>query len=115
MTSRTSNLKKFAIFFVFVLTLSFTVSVAYAVTMNGKEVIPYVGHIVSHNNRTGEVVVKTDKSIGHWRLHRNVTVFNEGKANERLYLEDIWRNTRTVRVWVSRDGEVERISVLEWK
>ena len=106
---------KIAVLFIFVLTLSFSVSAAYAVTMNGKEVIPYVGHIVSHNNRTGEVVIKTDKSTGHWRLHRNVVVLNEGKANERLYLEEIWRNTRTVKVWVSRDGEVQRISVLEWK
>ena len=106
---------KIAVLFIFVLTLSFSVSAAYAVTMNGKEVIPYVGHIVSHNNRTGEVVIKTNKSTGHWRLHRNVVVLNEGKANERLYLEEIWRNTRTVRVWVSRDGEVQRISVLEWK
>ena len=106
---------KIAVLFIFVLTLSFSVSAAYAVTMNGKEVIPYVGHIVSHNNRTGEVVIKTNKSTGHWRLHRNVVVLNEGKANERLYLEEIWRNTRTVRVWVSRGGEVQRISVLEWK
>ena len=106
---------KIAALFIFVLTLSFSASAAYAVTMNGKEVIPYVGHIVSHNIRTGEVVIKTNKSIGHWRLHRNVVVLNEGKANERLYLEEIWRNTRTVKVWVSRDGEVQRISVLEWK
>ncbi len=115
MMPRKLNLKKSAVFFTFVLLFIFTVSAAHAVIMNGKEVIPYVGHIVSHNYRTGEVVIKTDKSTGHWHLHRHVTVLNEGKASERLNLEDIWRNTRQVRVWVSRDGEVERISVLEWK
>ena len=109
------DLKKSAVLFVMVFTLSFTVSTAHAVIMNGKEVKAYVGHIMSHNDRTGEIVIKTDSSTGHWHLHRHVTVLNEGRAGERLDLEDIWRNTRKVRVWVSRDGEVERISVLEWK
>ena len=58
------TLKKSAVLLIIVLALSFTVSAAYAVTMNGKEVIPYVGHIVSHNNMTGDVVIKTDKSTG---------------------------------------------------
>ena len=107
--------KTTAVFITLIFLLSFTASIVHAKKMNGKEVTPYVGHIVSHNNKTGEIVVKTDISTGHWRLHRNVTVLNEGKASERLALDDIWRNTKKVRVWVSEDGEVQRISVLEWK
>ena len=115
MMPRVLNVNKAVIFLVFALTLGFTISAAHAVVMNGKEVTAYVGHIVSHNNRTGKIVIKTENSTGNWRLHNHVTVLNEGKSSERLNLEDIWRNTRKVRVWVSRDGEVERISVLGWK
>jgi hypothetical protein len=110
-----SGFRKTAFFIALGLILTLTASVAMAVKMNGKEVTPYVGHIVSHNNKTGEIVVKTDNSTGHWRLHRNATVLNEGKASERLNLADIWHNTKKVRVWVTGDGEVMRISVLEWK
>ena len=115
MTGRISGIRRVCMLIAFVAVLCFAASAAYAVKMNGKEVTPYVGHIVSHNSKTGEIVVKTDDSTGHWRLHRNVTVLNEGKASERLALQDIWRNTKKVRVWVSQDGEVQRISVLEWK
>lgn len=80
--------------------------------MNGKEVKEYVGHIVSHNSRTGEIVIKTENSTGHWRLSHHTVVFS---GNERLYLDEIWRQTRLVRVYVSRDGEIQRINVLEWK
>jgi hypothetical protein len=80
--------------------------------MNGKEVRPYTGQIVSHNDRTGEIVIKTENSTGHWRLHRHVTVLS---GRERLELSDIWGKTRLVQVWVSKDGEVQRITVLEWK
>lgn len=115
MLRRISGLRKSCALIASVVVLCFAASGAYAVTMNGKEVTPYVGHIVSHNNRTGEIVVKTYNSTGHWHLHRHVTVLNEGKANERLALAEIWRNTGKVRVWVSKDGEVQRISVLEWR
>jgi len=83
-----------------------------ATIMNGKEVKPYVGHIVSHNGRTGEIVIKTDNSTGHWRLS-NHTVVLSGK--ERLDLSEIWSKTKKVRAYVSTDGEVQRITVLEWK
>lgn len=80
--------------------------------MNGKEVKSYTGHIVSHNERTGEIVVKTDDSTGHWKLsHRTVVL----SGKERLNLTEIWGKTKTVQVFVSKDGEVQRISVLEWK
>ena len=115
MIRRLAGSKKASVFIVVVLVSIFAAASVQAVVMNGKEVTPYVGHIVSHNHRTGEIVVKTENSTGHWRLHRHVTVLNEGKASERLNIEEIWRKTKKVRVWVSEDGEVERISVLEWK
>jgi len=80
--------------------------------MNGKEVRPYTGHIVSHNDRTGEIVVKTDNSTGHWRLNSHVVVLS---GKERLELANIWGKTKLVQVYVSKDGEVQRINVLEWK
>jgi hypothetical protein len=80
--------------------------------MNGKEVKPYTGHIVSHNERTSEIVVKTENSTGHWKLsHHTVVLFGK----ERLNFSEIWRKTKKVEVFVSKDGEVQRISVLEWK
>ena len=83
-----------------------------ATVMNGKEVTPYVGHIVSHNERTGQIVVKTENSTGHWRLSDHCVVLH---GKERLQLSDIWGKTEKVQVWVSKDGEVQRITVLEWK
>jgi len=80
--------------------------------MNGKEVRPYIGHIVSHNDRTNEIVVKMDNSTGHWRLSPHTVVLS---GQERLQLVDIWGKTQRVEVYVSKDGEVERITVLEWK
>ena len=80
--------------------------------MNGKEVKMYVGHIVSHNERTGEIVIKTDNSTGHWRLSDHTVVLS---GKERINLSDIWGKTKNVEVFVSKDGEVQRINVLEWK
>jgi hypothetical protein len=71
-----------------------------------------LGHIVSHNKSMGEVVIKTDKSSGHWRLS-NHTVVLSGK--KRLTPSEIWSKTQKVRVHVSKDGEVQQIFVLEWK
>jgi len=71
-----------------------------------------LGHIVSHNKKTGGIVIKTDKSSGHWRLS-NHTVVLSGK--KRLTLSEIWSKTQKVRVHVSKDGEVQRIFVLQWK
>jgi hypothetical protein len=75
-----------------------------------------LGHIVSHNKshnkKMGEVVIKTDKSTDHRRLS-NHTVVLSGK--KRLTLSEIWSKTQKVRVHVSRDREVRRIFVLEWK
>ena len=87
-------------------------SAAFAEIMNGKEVNAYVGHIVSHNARTREIVVKTEGSTGHWRLANHIVVFS---GRERLRPSQIWGRTKRVEVFVSRDGEVQRISVLEWK
>jgi hypothetical protein len=95
-----------------VVLLSANYAVLAGTIMNGKEVTPYTGYIVSHNERTGEIVVKTENSTGHWRLSSHVVVLS---GKERLALPEIWRKTKTVQVYVSKDGEVQRINVLEWK
>jgi len=112
MTGKMLTFKKAIALMVFVVVFGFSSAVMAATIMNGKEVTPYIGHIVSHNERTGEIVIKTDSSTGHWRLS-NHTVVLSGK--DRLILSEIWRKTKKVRVHVSKDGEVQRITVLEWK
>lgn len=104
--------KKAIALLVFVVLFAVSSIVSAETIMNGKEVKAYIGHIVSHNERTGEIVIKTDNSTGHWRLSHHTVVLS---GRERLSLADIWGKTRLVRVYVSRDGEVQRISVLEWK
>jgi len=112
MAHKSFTLRRVIPLIAFVVVFSVGAAVRAATIMNGKEVTPYVGHIVSHNERTGEIVVQTDKSTGHWRLS-NHTVVLYGK--DRLALSEIWRKTKKVRVHVSKDGEVQRITVLEWK
>jgi hypothetical protein len=95
------------------LVLVFIASTVMAATvMNGKEVKAYVGHIVSHNDRKGEIVIKTDTSTGHWKLNPHTVVFS---GKDRIDISEIWRRSKKVQVHVSADGEVQRISVLEWK
>lgn len=94
---------------VFVL-LGISSFVAAQINMNGKEVRPYTGRIISHNERTGEIVLKTENSTGHWKLSHHTVVLS---GKERLNLSDIWGKTKKVEVYVSKSGEVERISVLE--
>jgi hypothetical protein len=112
MAHKSLTLRRVIPLIAFVVVFSVGAAVRAATIMNGKEVTPYVGHIVSHNERTGEIVVQTEKSTGHWRLS-NHTVVLYGK--DRLTLSEIWRKTKKVRVYVSKDGEVQRITVLEWK
>ncbi len=112
MVGRISRIRMVIAVMVPVVLLSVNYPVLARTIMNGKEVTPYIGHIVSHNERTGEIVVKTENSTGHWRLSRQVVVLS---GRERLALPEIWRKTKTVRVYVSKDGEVQRINVLEWK
>ena len=71
-----------------------------------------LGHIVSHNKKAEGIVIKTDKSTGHWRLS-NHTVVLSGK--KRLTLSEISSKIQKVRVHASKDGEIQRIFVLEWK
>lgn len=112
MTSRISKPGVAAVMVLFVVFI-FAGSSALAQTiMNGKEVRAYTGQIVSHNDRTGEIVVKTDNSTGHWRVSRHVVVLH---GKERLTLAEIWRKTKLVEVHVSKEGKVQRITVLEWK
>lgn len=105
-------LRKCTMFMVFAALFGISLAPAGAMTMNGKEVTPYVGHFVSHNTRTGEVVIKTAHSTGHWRLSPH-TVIMSGK--DRLSFPDIWGKTKKVEAYVSKDGEIQRINVLEWK
>jgi hypothetical protein len=112
MARRTFTFKKVVLLIVFFVLFSVGSAARAATIMNGKEVTPYIGHIVSHNERMGEIVVKTDNSTGHWRLS-NHTVVLSGK--DRLTLSEVWSKTKEVRVHVSKDGEVQRITVLEWK
>jgi hypothetical protein len=80
--------------------------------INGKEVTAYMGQIVSHNERTGEISVKTGKSRSHWRLSRRVVAYY---GKDRVQLAVVWHRSKQVRVHVSSDGEVQRITVLSWK
>jgi hypothetical protein len=112
MNSRISRLCVAAALAVFLVLFAADSIVTAKTIMNGKEVTPYTGQIISHNSRTGEIVIKTENSTGHWRLSRNVVVLH---GKEHLVLSDIWQKTKQVRAYVSDDGEVERITVLEWR
>jgi len=112
MAGKVLTFKKAIPSILFIVVFSISSTVMAATIMNGKEVTPYIGHIVSHNERTGEIVIKTDNSTDQWRLS-NHTVVLSGK--KRLTLSEIWSKTQKVRVHVSKDGEIQRISVLEWK
>jgi uncharacterized alkaline shock family protein YloU len=108
---RILGLKKVTALAVFIVVFAIS-SMAGAVIMNGKEVQQHVGNIVSHNDRTGEVVIKTDNSTGHFKVSHRTAVFF---GKERLTLADIWGKTKKVKAHVSQDGEIQRITVLEWK
>ena len=112
MTRRSLTYRSAMAVILFVVVSGVFPAVLNAIIMNGKEVTPHVGQIVSHNERTGQIVVKTDNSTGHWRLNDHCVVLH---GKERLQLSDIWGKTQKVQVWVSKDGEVQRITVLEWK
>jgi hypothetical protein len=111
MVRNTFTFKKVVALIVFFVLFSVGLAAGAATIMNGKEVTPYIGHIVSHNERTGEIVVKTDNSTGHWKLNNHTVVFS---GKDRLTLSEVWSKTKKVRVHVSKDGEVQRITVLEW-
>jgi hypothetical protein len=112
MTGKNFAFKKVVVLMAFVAVFGISSALMAATMMNGKEVKPYVGHIVSHNERTGEIVVKTDNSTGTWRLAAHTVVLS---GHERLTLSEIWSKTKRVKVYVSKDGEVQRIEVLAWK
>ena len=79
---------------------------------NDNEMKEYVGTIVSHNDRTNQIVIKTDTSTGHWKLSNHVSVSSD---KGHVSLAEIWGKTKKVRVKVSKEGEVEHIHVIEWK
>ena len=79
---------------------------------NNGDVKEYVGTIVSHNDKTNQIVIKTATSTGHWKLSDHVSVSSD---KGHVSLSDIWGKTKKVRVKVSQEGEVEHIHVIEWK
>ena len=92
-------------------------SVAFAqvpLHINNTEAFPHVGHIVSHNTRTGEIEIKLDDeaATGHWRLHPHVVAYD---GPNKISLDDVWGRSKQVRLFVSKDGVVHRIIVLAWK
>ena len=112
MTRKLLTFKRALGLMLFVVAFGVSPAILTATIMNGKEVTPHVGQIVSHNERMGQIVVKMENSTGHWRLSDHCVVLHD---KERLQLSDIWGKTQKVQVWVSKDGEVQRITVLEWK
>jgi hypothetical protein len=82
--------------------------------INDKDAFPRVGQVVSFNLHAREVMVKVDgeKAPGLWRLNPKADAFY---LIEEIAVEEALRLSRKVRFQVSRDGEVERIDVLEWR
>lgn len=113
--SSTSKLLKSTLFAIALLPLVLATKSAYALAVNGKEVTMHIGRIIAHNDRTGEIVIKTSNTTGRWHLNPSVAVFDEKHQNAKLYLDRIWGNAKRVKVWVAKDGEVEVLSVIEWQ
>ena len=84
---------------------------ALAQMMDGKEVRRYEGVPNSINEQAGKIVIRTDSSVGNWSVGpRTVVLFGE----ERMGLGAVVESTR-VEAWVSQDGFVHRINILEMR
>lgn len=79
---------------------------------HGEVTAAYVGRIVSHSEKTGEIVVRTARSTHHWKLGRRVAAYY---GKDRVQLSVVWHRAGKVRLHVSHDGEVQRITVLSWR
>jgi len=62
--------------------------------VNGEEARLYIGHIVSHNERTSQIVIKTENATGRWRLSRQTALFY---GKERLTLPEIFGKNKAIR------------------
>jgi len=77
--------------------------------MNGKPVRAYAGHVVMLNEREGRIVIDVDDgSKGDWRIGGYTVVLRGGEREPLKAALD----SRRVRVWVTREGQVERINIL---
>jgi hypothetical protein len=84
---------------------------ALAQTMDGKEVRRYEGVPNSINEQAGKIVIRTNSSVGNWSVGpRTVVLF----GSERMGLGAVVESTR-VEAWVSEDGFVHRINILEMR
>jgi len=97
---------------VFILIMAVSLPVIAASAADHGQEAAYTGRIVSHNERTGEIVFKTGRSRHHWKLSRRVVAYY---GKDRVQLPVVWHRSREVRVYISGDGEVERIIVLSWR
>jgi hypothetical protein len=82
-----------------------------AQVMDGKEVHRYEGVPNSINEQAGKIVIRTESSVGNWSIvPRTVVLF----GSERMGLGAVVESTR-VEAWVSQDGFVHRINILEMR
>ena len=112
MTHVTLAFRKIAVLTAFILMAAVYSPVTAGSIADREETAVYTGRIVSHNERTGEIVFKAGRSRHHWRLGRRVVAYY---GRDRVQLPVVWHRSRDVRVYVSRDGEVQRIIVLSWR
>jgi len=76
---------------------------------NGQVVRSYLGRVEMMNLRDGRIVIDVDDgSKGDWRIG-GYTVVLRGAEREPLKAA---LDSRRVRVWVTREGQVERINIL---
>jgi hypothetical protein len=71
----------------------------------------YSGEIISLNEEAGQVEVRTEHSVGHWKVGPFTVVAYRGR---RVPLGEVLHSKR-VGVAVLQDGRVERIDVLEMR
>jgi hypothetical protein len=84
---------------------------ALAQMMDGKEVRRYEGVPNSINEQAGKIVIRTESSVGNWSIGPRTVVFF---GAERMSLGAVVESTR-VEAWVSQDGFVHRINILEMR
>jgi hypothetical protein len=79
-------------------------------TIDGKAVKAYSGAVTSLDEQAGTIVIATDEnSIGNWKVGK-YTVVIRGSAREPL---SPLLNSKKVKAFVSADGEVQRVVILE--
>jgi hypothetical protein len=78
--------------------------------MGGKEVHAVTGRVNMLNEQYGNIIINIDDgSNGNWQVG-NYTVVLRGAQREPLSL---LLSSKRVRVWVARDGTVQRVEILQ--